>query len=175
MIIQADTFLIKPVGDDELAAILDVYMQCEDFLALTPKPMASMEIVSEDLALSHHNGGIFCGIYGLAGTMMGIVDVVMKGFEGNPAAAFIELLMIAQPYRKTGLGSKVVKAVESEIMRDPTVKTIVLAVMVNNPVAIHFWERQGYQTFSGPFNEADGTTVWRMHKPALRQAELLPY
>ena len=161
MIIQTDAFMIRPVREDEMATILEVYRQCEDFLSLTPKPVASMEVVREDLALSLQNNGIFCGIYDSAGKMMGIVDVVLKGFEGDLATAFIELLMIAQPYRSTGLGSKVVKAIEVEIMRDTTINTILLAVMVNNPVAIHFWERHGYMKFGEPLDEPDGTTVWR--------------
>jgi len=167
VIIQIDSFLIRPVRDDEIEAILDVYRQCEDFLALTPKPIASMEIVQEDLALSRQNNGVFCGIYDMAGKMMGIVDVVTKGFEGDRTAAFIELLMIGKPYRDTGLGSKVVEAVEAEIAHDPNVNTILLAVMVNNPVAIHFWERHGYKMSDGPLNEPDGTIVWRFKKPTL--------
>ena len=169
MIVDCGVFIIRPVRLDERAAILNVYRQCEDFLALTPKSTASMEIIDEDLALSQQNGGVFCGIYDSAGQMMGIVDVVMKDFEGSPSTAFIELLMIAQPYRGSGLGAKVVEAVEAEIARDESVKSIVLAVMVNNPIAIRFWERRGYQTFAGPFPEADGTTVWRMHKSTPRR------
>jgi len=164
MIIQADGFLIRPVRDDELAAILDVYRQCEDFLALTPKPIATMEIVQEDFTLSQQNNGVFCGIYDAAGTMMGIVDVVLNGFEGDSATAFIELLMIGMPYRRTGLGSKVIAAVEAEIARDSSVSTILLAVMVNNPAAIRFWEHLGYVKCAGPLDEADGTTVWRLKK-----------
>ncbi len=167
MIIQADTFMIRPVREAEMATILEVYCQCEDFLSLTPKPSASMEMVKDDLALSQQNNGVFCGIYNAAGLMMGIVDVVPKGFEGDLATAFIELLMIAQPYRGTGLGSKVVEAIEAEITRDPTVNTILLAVMVNNPAAIHFWERHRYIKIGEPHDEPDGTTVWRFKKPVL--------
>jgi len=143
VIINCGVFSIRPVLMDEKSAILNVYRQCEDFLALTPKPNASMEIIDEDMALSHQNNGVFCGIYDSTGHMMGIVDVVLKGFEGDLATAFIELLMIAQPYRSTGLGSKVVKAIEVEIMRDTTINTILLAVMVNNPVALPDPEPRG--------------------------------
>lgn len=145
--------------------VLEVYRQCEDFLALTSKPTASMEIVQEDLALSRQNGGVFCGIYDHAGTMKGILDVVLSGFEGEREAAFIELLMIGQPYRQYGLGSAVVQAVEAYIQHDTHVNIILAAVMVNNPAAIRFWERHGYKIIGEPEAEPDGTTVWKLKKP----------
>jgi len=164
LIIRTDTFIIRPLRDDDLLPVLEVYRQCEDFLARTPKPTASMEIVQEDLALSRQNGGIFCGIYNHTGTMMGILDVVLSGFEGERGSAFIELLMIGQPYRQRGLGSAVVQALETYIQRDTHVNVILAAVMVNNPVAIRFWERHGYKIVGGPEAEPDGTTVWKLSK-----------
>jgi ribosomal protein S18 acetylase RimI-like enzyme len=164
MFIQGKDFDIRPIRVDEKAAVLTVYQQCEDFLALTPLPTASMEIVEADLALSQENDGIFCGIYNPAGTMMGIVDVVIAGFEGDPGAAFIELMMIGHRYRSSGLGSAVVRAVEAEILRNPAIRTILIGVMVNNPAAMRFWERHGYRIISGPTLEDDGTTVWRLGK-----------
>jgi ribosomal protein S18 acetylase RimI-like enzyme len=164
MFIQGKNFQIRPIRQDEKGAVLTVYQQCEDFLALTPLPIASMEIVEADLALSRENGGIFCGIYNPGGTMMGIVDVVVAGFEGDPGAAFIELIMIGHPYRSGGLGSAVVEAVEAEILCNPAIKAILIGVMVNNPAALRFWERHGYSIMSGPTLEDDGTTVWRLGK-----------
>lgn len=164
MFIQTEIFTICPVQADEWESVLTVYRQCEDFLALTPQPHATMQIVDEDRALSERAGGMFCGIYQRDGSMMGIVDVILRGFEGDPSAAFIELIMIAAPFRTKGLGAAVVKAVESEIARDSQVTSILLAVMVNNPQAIRFWEQQGYTRSSGPHAEPDGTTVWRYLK-----------
>jgi ribosomal protein S18 acetylase RimI-like enzyme len=164
MFIQTDTFTLRPVRDDEKLAVLEVYRQCEDFLALTPKPIATMQMVEDDLAISRESGGVFCGIYNSAGVMMGILDVVLKGFEGDPRAAFIELLMIGKPYRDHGLGSEVVKAVEAEITKDNNIKAILSGVMVNNPDAVRFWQRHGYQIVAGPDLLADGTTVWSLKK-----------
>ena len=73
--------------------------------------------------------------------------------------------MIGKSYRHNGLGAAVVKAVEMEIKRDKCVTAILAAVMVNNPMAIRFWEHQGYTIFAGPENEPDGTTVWKLKKP----------
>lgn len=63
-ILVQDHFLeIHPIAQDNLDAILEVYEQCEDFLALCQCPPASMEMVLEDIELSRAEGGVFCGIY----------------------------------------------------------------------------------------------------------------
>jgi ribosomal protein S18 acetylase RimI-like enzyme len=54
---------IRRVTDDDLDAVLDVYRECEDFLALGPVPLASMEMVRSDIATSQGEGGLFCGIF----------------------------------------------------------------------------------------------------------------
>src|SRR5512143_3408157 len=55
--------IIRPIVDSDLPALLEVYRQCEDFLALGPDPHASPEMVEKDRALSRQEGGIYCGIF----------------------------------------------------------------------------------------------------------------
>ncbi|MBI5958514.1 MAG: hypothetical protein HY866_07265, partial [Chloroflexi bacterium] len=74
MNITHERFTIRPVEDDQLENVLEVYRPCEDFLALGPQPKASMVMVEADLRLSADNGGIFCGIYDPGGVMLGVVD-----------------------------------------------------------------------------------------------------
>jgi ribosomal protein S18 acetylase RimI-like enzyme len=164
MIIAHSHFSLKPISNQDLQAVLEVYHQCEDFLALGPEPRASMPMVLNDLAYSQAHGGHFCGIYDPAGSLVGVVDVVLHGFEGNPAHAFITLLMIAQPFRRKGLGGEVVQAVEQEIRRNPQVEQILSGVQANNPAALRFWQRQGYQVTSGPTLQPDGTTAYQLQK-----------
>ena len=164
MFLTDEGFIVRPIREDELEAVLAVYQQCEDFLTLTPTPLASMDMVLADIKLSREVKGDFCGIYNPVGTMMGVVDVIMSGFEDQAETAFIELLMIGQPYRNGGLGAAVVKAVEAEIRRNGTVTRIELGVMVNNPAAVRFWERKGYVQVSEAQLLADGTTALRMGK-----------
>src|SRR5512137_1136074 len=102
---------IRPVTRDDLDAILDVYRQCEDFLALGPVATASMDMVLKDLELSRNEGGIFCGIYNESGKMIGVFDYVPHDYQGDPHAAYLELLMIAAPFRSHGVGKAVVEAV----------------------------------------------------------------
>jgi ribosomal protein S18 acetylase RimI-like enzyme len=155
---------IRPVSCDELEAILQVYKQCEDFLALGPVPTASMEMVMQDIEMSRQEGGTFCGIHIASGEMIGVVDYVPAGYQGDPHTACLELLMIAAPYRKGGVGRAAVKMVEAEIRNNVQVSIILAGVQVNNPLAVKFWQRQGYRIVSGPALMPDQTTVYGLRK-----------
>jgi len=159
-------FTIRPVGAaTEAPTILEVYRQCEDFLALGPVAQASMQMVQADLAHSRDEGRVFCGIYDRqSGLMMGIVDFMEAGFNGEPGLAYLSLLMIAAPYRSQGLGAAVVKLVEGWIRVIGKATAIESGVQVNNPQAIRFWERMGYRIVSEPIEYADGTTAYRLWK-----------
>lgn len=155
---------IRPVTQDDLDAVFDVYRQCEDFLALGPVSTASMEMVRKDIEISQQEGGVFCGIYTAAGRMIGVVDYVPGNFEGDPQIADLSLLMIAASFRKQGIGQAIVEAVENEIRKDPQVSTILSGVQVNNPQAEQFWHRHGYRIVSGPTLMPDQTTVFDLRK-----------
>lgn len=155
---------IRPITPDEFKAVLGVYQQCEDFLALGPQPTASMAMVEKDLEMSHEDEGIFCGIYNTEGTMLGIVDYIPNNFEGELHQAFLSLLMIAQPFRSQGIGQAVVDWVEQEIRKDARMTTILSGVQVNNPQAVRFWERNGYQIVSAPELMPDQTIAVRLRK-----------
>lgn len=155
---------IRLIPETELDAVLDVYRQCEDFLSLGPVSTASMEMVRADFELSRQQGGIFCGIYRLDGTLVGIVDYVPCNFEGDPHSASLSLLMIGKAFRSRGIGAAVVAAIEAEIRKDTQIHTIFSGVQVNNPQAIQFWQRQGYRIISGPTLMPDQTTVFGLRK-----------
>jgi len=155
---------IREISHDELDAVLSVYWQCEDFLALGPVPTASMEMVLKDIEISQEEGGIFCGIFTPDGKMIGVVDYVSSHYRGDPQAAYLSLLMIATPFRRQGIGDSVLKAVEEKIQKDAQVKSIFAGVQVNNPQAVKFWQRHGYQIVSGPDHMPDQTTVFGLRK-----------
>ena len=164
MAISECSVKIRPLAPGELDAVLDVYHQCEDFLALGPVPTASMEMVLKDVEISKEEGGLFCGIYTVHEKMIGIVDFVPKGFHGDPHAAFLSLLMIAAPFRQRGIGKAVVEAIEQEIKKDPQITVILSGVQVNNPRAVQFWQSNGYRIVSGPELMPDQTTVFGLRK-----------
>lgn len=161
---MSDNLRIVPLTFDDLPAVLAVYRQCEDFLALGPVAAASEQMVRQDMQHAVSEGSLFCGIYNEQGEMMGIVDYLPQGFGGNPQHAFIELMMIAQPYRAQGVGTMVVDYVEMEIRRNPDVTAILSGVQVNNPVAIRFWQSRGYRIVSEPKFHPDLTTAVDLQK-----------
>lgn len=163
MRLRFDDVVICPVSENEAGAILDVYRQCEDFLALGPEPHASMRMVLDDLAHSAEQGGVFCGIY-RGGCMVGVVDFVPSGFGGKESAACLMLLMIAAEQRGRGLGRKVVAAVEAEILKYEGVREICSGVQANNPEGIGFWTRMGYEIVGGPRVMEDTTVCYDLLK-----------
>ena len=173
--------LIRPITDSDLPAVLEVYRQSEDFLALGPNPHASMEMIAGDRELSRAEGGEYCGLFTEDGTLMGIFDFVRSGFGGEPGCAYIELLMIAAPYRGRGLGEEALRWLESELKDGdphpqpfsltrekgedkPKISILRAGVQVNNPGAIRFWLRMGFTITSGAEPQADGTVCYRLEK-----------
>ena len=164
MLIRDNSFEVRTITQDDLGAVLDVYRQCEDFLALGPEPTASMAMVLEDIEISQRGGGVFCGVYAADRGMIGVVDFVPSNFEGDPHIAFVSLLMIVPSFRKQGIGTRIVQLVESETRKDPRVTTILSAVQVNNPQALRFWQKNGYRIVGGPELQPDQTTTFRLQK-----------
>src|SRR5512137_364084 len=155
---------IRLTTDVDLPALLEVYRQCEDFLALGPVPTASMEMVLKDIEISHEGGGIFCGVYLPDGRMIGIFDYVPANYQADAQTAYLALLMIAADHRNQGLGKAVVEAFEGEISKNGQVRTILAGVQVNNVQAVQFWQRRGYRIVSGPKLMPDQTTAYDLRK-----------
>jgi len=158
---------IHPIPQDDLDAVLAVYRECEDFLALGPVATASMDMVLKDLEISENEGGIFCGIYTDDQKMIGVIDYVPDHYQGDSRAAFLSLLMIASPFRNEGIGKAVVDAVENEIRKNAQITVIFSGVQVNNPQAIRFWQRNGYRIVSEPILHPDQTTAVDLRKDLL--------
>jgi ribosomal protein S18 acetylase RimI-like enzyme len=161
MRITTDKFSIRPVSPDEIDAVLAVYQQSEDFLALGPVHTASLQMVQADLELSRSQNGVFCGIFDPGGTMVGVLDVIPQFDSSSP---YLELLMIAAPYRSKGLGAAIVHALESEFRRDPAVTAILAGVQANNLGAVRFWKRMGFQIVGGPILLPDQTICYDLLK-----------
>jgi ribosomal protein S18 acetylase RimI-like enzyme len=155
---------LRTITQENSDAILEVYRQCEDFLALGPEPKASAAMVLKDIRDCQGEGGVFQGIYTADGCMVGVISYVAAGFKGKASDAFISLLMIAAPFRRRGSGKEIVQRIESEIRQNPCINSILSAVQVNNPDAIKFWQKNGYKIVGGPELRPDKTTVYRLRK-----------
>jgi ribosomal protein S18 acetylase RimI-like enzyme len=163
MIIEGNSYIIKDVSEKDINSILKVYRKCEDFLSLGPVPYASEQMVLDDLKHSEEESGIFCGIY-KNGEVIGVVDFVLNNFDGEPKNAFISLLMIDIDYRRNGLGKEIVKAVETEILKNKHIENILSGVQINNILAINFWINMGYKIVGGPELMPDRTVVYKLKK-----------
>jgi ribosomal protein S18 acetylase RimI-like enzyme len=164
MLIRNNSFEVRTITQNDLGSVLEVYRQCEDFLALGPEATVSMAMVLKDIEISQRQGGIFCGVYAADGKMVGVVDFVPNNFEGNPHIAFLSLLMVAAPFRRQGIGTTIVELIENEIEKDTQVTAILSAVQVNNPQALQFWQKNGYRIVGGPELQTDQTTTFRLQK-----------
>ena len=156
---------VRAVNESDLEDLLSVYCQCEDFLALGPHPKASPEMVLLDLGESRKESGSFCGIYE-GWKIIGVVDFAPKDFNGEKGVSKISLLMIATPFRRGGVGTRVVEIIEKEIARKHDSEEILVAVQTNNPGAMKFWQKRGYAVFAGPELRPDQTTVYYLRKKA---------
>jgi len=158
-----DSLSILKISRTQADAVLEVYRQCEDFLALGPAPEASMEMVLKDIQEAEAESGVFCGIFS-GNEMIGVVSYVPSHFEFRPVDAFVLLLMITPSYRRQGLGGEIVNRIEKEICAHARIRAIVCGVQTNNPDAIRFWQKMGYEIFRGPELRPDKTTIYRLRK-----------
>jgi len=167
-------FVIQSLTEKDIPAILKVYQDCEDFLALGPQPVASVEMVMYDIKEAQTLGGVFMGIFSpiesvsgkkmKAQQLMGVLSYIASGFEGKPDQAFILLLMVAAQFRNQGLGGAVVAWLEDQLHQESTVTRVQSGVQVNNPKAIRFWQRQGYQIIGPAQLFPDTTTALPLEK-----------
>ena len=86
------------------------------------------------------------------GRLSGLLGMA-PGYE-TATEWYIGLLLICEAERGAGLGRGVLEAVKA-LAKSAGAKTLKVAVLVKNPDAIRFWEREGFM----PFRDApdDGT------------------
>jgi ribosomal protein S18 acetylase RimI-like enzyme len=161
VLFAAEGLVARTYEPRDLAAILSVYQQCEDFLSLGPVAVASMEMVIADINHSAVVKGQFCVIENVRGETIGVLDFSTRSSENT---GVLSLLMIARQHRNKGHGKAIVNALESYLRATYNVETIESGVQVNNPRGIHFWKTRGYQIGTLATLLEDGTTAYDMKK-----------
>jgi ribosomal protein S18 acetylase RimI-like enzyme len=157
----AGKLAVRTFVPSDREAILEVYRQCEDFLSLGPVSKASMHMVEADIRHSKNAHGVFCVIEDEGGTIVGVLDFTPP--RGN-SAAVLSLLMISKKHRNRGYGVGVFEALERYLRDRYAVQEIESGVQVNNPRAIRFWKKRGFQIGTEPISHDDGTTAFDMRK-----------
>ncbi len=150
---------IRLISDSDMPALLEVYRQCEDFLALGPVATASLEMVAADRELSRSQDGEFYGLFDENGCLMGVLDFIRDNYRGEKGCAYLELLMISLPYRSRGLGEAAFRWMVAELRR-AGIPRLLAGVQVNTPKAVRFWQRMGFRITSEAKLLPDGTTCY---------------
>ena len=158
---QTDDLKVTTIGKRESSALLEVYKQCEDFLALGPVPVASLGMIQKDRADSRRQGGQYCAIRNGQDVLVGVIDFAVTERTNS---CFLELLMIAAPWRNKGYGRTVVTCLDQYLKRSYGIQRMNAAVQTNNPKGIRFWKRLGYDVSNEPRDQPDGTVTYEMTK-----------
>ena len=171
---------MRPIADADLPAVLEVYRQCQDFLALEPDPQAPPEMIAAYRALALRQGAVYCGIFIkpdlAAGSqnpsgLVGILDYV-PNYRADPGVVFIELLMLGRPYRGQGLGQAAINWMLAE--GNGKIRTLQAAVQTNNPAAIRFWQRLGFRITGPAAPQEDGTVTYPLAMNVQPEGQNLP-
>ena len=130
---------------EDLPRLMDFYDTCTEYTALlsgeiTPSDVLAHELLEEcpeGRGPEHKSVG---GIFEEGGDLVGVLDLI----QGYPTEEtwFLGLLLLHPRIRGGGLGAQVLDAVKREIPRHGGQK-LRLAVLHNNPRALHFWKNQG--------------------------------
>ena len=96
--------------------------------------------------------------------MVGATVYQPSGYGGEPACAWLALLMISEPHQKRGYGAEAYRLIESAIFAQPGVNAIKLAVLVNNPAGLCFWQKMGYKKLTTRKHFQGGHDVVVMEK-----------
>jgi ribosomal protein S18 acetylase RimI-like enzyme len=127
---------------DELQAF---YESCSDYVELItgqpPGPDEAAELLASLPRGKTHEDKFVIGLFDAPGHMIGVLDVVRD--YPKPAEWYLGLLMLAPGWRSHGLGERVYRRLE-EWVRASGGTAIHLIVQEQNPGALRFWQRMGF-------------------------------
>jgi ribosomal protein S18 acetylase RimI-like enzyme len=161
---QAFNIRLIPMSEQNDPSILEVYQQCADFLSLGPQPIASREMVIEDIQTCQTQNGVYYAILVGETKTVGVLSVVPREVNDNVVEAHIELLLIVPSYRSKKIGKHVLRVIEANIRNKTGVFLISTSVQTDNLGAIRFWETNGYTIFEGPQMQSDSISVYHLRK-----------
>ena len=161
VVFETEEFEVDSLDRGDASQLVELYRQCEDFLALGPVSQASLDLVETDMAQSRSLGGRYCAIRDREGNAIGVLDFAPNVRHG---VTFIELLMIGTPWRRSGVGRAIVTALERHLREHCDTQLVESAVQTNNPDGMEFWSSMGYERSAGAELQPDTTVTYRLWK-----------
>jgi [ribosomal protein S18]-alanine N-acetyltransferase len=109
-----------------------------------------------------------------AESLVAVEDKTIVGFlltEENPPLGHVMTLDVAEPYRRKGIGSELLRESEAN-MHFRGVRTMLLETAITNEAGVAFWQRHGYRIEAVLKNYYPGhLDAYEMRKrlPAMRE------
>lgn len=159
--------VVRPASEADLPALVHIYNQSGDFLRLGSDTLPEQAAIA-DFSHSVVNHTWFC-LLEWEGQPVGVLD-----FSGGevPNEAHLNLLMLSAPYRSQGVGLAAFQWLKDNLRLVPGLRRLRADVQVNNPRALAFWQRLGFQVSGPPALQPDGTTtlplLLQMEPPYIR-------
>jgi ribosomal protein S18 acetylase RimI-like enzyme len=134
------------LDDSRVAELQEFYERCADYVELItgqpPGPNEAAELLASLPRGKTHDDKFVIGLFDAPGHMLGVLDVVRDYPKRDEW--FLGLLMLAPTRRRHGLGERVYRRLE-EWVRASGGKAIHLIVQEQNPGALRFWQRMGFE------------------------------
>jgi GNAT superfamily N-acetyltransferase len=134
---------LSPVDAPELQA---VYQASADFFDSRGGAPSDPDQAEADLAAAVAEDGRFLLGITLHESMIGVIDLRLA--SPGPFDVSIGLVLLAEPYRRQGLGRWALRILEAWLSRDTPTEAVIVAVPAQCHAAQAFFQANGY-TFTG--------------------------
>ena len=102
--------------------------------------------------------------------LVGIVDLV-RDFPA-PKTWMLGLLLLIPSARGQGLGQRTLQQIEA-FAKQAGAEKLRLAVLADNPAALHFWQQNGFQSPNNQANQAQQTFGQKTHQLIIMEKKFL--
>ncbi len=134
------------LDDARRAELQEFYEACADYVELVtgspPGPDEAAELLASVPRGKSHDDKFVIGLFDAPGHMVGVLDVIRD--YPKPGEWYLGLLMFGPTRRGRGLGDRVYHRLE-EWVRALGGTAIHLIVQEQNPGALRFWQRVGFE------------------------------
>jgi len=121
------------------------------------------QVHADMLATLNQPGGVVWRLADRTGVLVGVAKTALLP---SLDTAWIDLLIIRRAFQGRGYGSEAATLLETHLFSSPEIRQIALAVMIQNTLAIAFWEKRGYvRGVRYLDNEGDDVYAYLLSRP----------